>query len=143
MNTKICSHCKVKKPLDDFFNNAAKPDGKAHLCKICQRAYRDKHYRKNPAYYKDKAKAFSANSRAIQKRMKMAATCADCGASYPNEPWLMEFDHLPEHEKLGNISKFAACGQSKKMRSEMLKCEIVCLICHKRRTAKRGGWSSG
>lgn len=35
MNEKSCSQCKVKKSLDDFYNEAAREGGKKAVCKKC------------------------------------------------------------------------------------------------------------
>lgn len=39
MKTKICSKCNVEKPLDKFYNNRNREDGKHCYCKDCQRQY--------------------------------------------------------------------------------------------------------
>ncbi len=44
METKICSRCKIKKPVDDFFRSSMRPDGRTSHCKVCYYL----HYRKNP-----------------------------------------------------------------------------------------------
>jgi hypothetical protein len=31
----LCPKCKLKKPLDNFFNNKSRSDGKSALCKLC------------------------------------------------------------------------------------------------------------
>ena len=36
---KICSKCKIKKPLTEYHNNSSKRDGKASACKECRNAY--------------------------------------------------------------------------------------------------------
>ena len=34
---KICSKCRVTKPLDDFYANSSNSDGRSTFCKICQK----------------------------------------------------------------------------------------------------------
>jgi hypothetical protein len=34
--TKVCGRCKVEKRLDDFYQNATKPDHHNDICKECQ-----------------------------------------------------------------------------------------------------------
>lgn len=66
-NTKICSHCQTRKPLDEFHHNKRFPCGRTAYCKTCKRvadlAYKQKnrkclsqrqseYYRKNIAHYK-------------------------------------------------------------------------------------------
>ncbi len=62
--------------------------------------------------------------------------CTDCGGRFP--PVVMDFDHLPEFEKVDSISVMANHGASKKrILDEIEKCEIVCANCHRIRTAER------
>lgn len=44
--TKICSKCKINKPLDDYYKDARKRDGKFSECKSCNIA-RQKRYKKS------------------------------------------------------------------------------------------------
>lgn len=138
---KICATCKIEMDISCFTSNKSKRDGLNHSCRLCHAKYRKNHYDSNKPYYMAKAKKFSLVARKIQKEMKKSAQCADCAVRYPNEPWLMEFDHLPGFEKMGEVSRFANNGKTKAMREEIAKCEIVCLICHKRRTASRANWT--
>ena len=52
----------------------------------------------------------------------------------------MQWDHLPEFEKLGDLSGgFPARSEAEILR-EIAKCELVCTNCHIIRTFKRNGW---
>ena len=54
----------------------------------------------------------------------------------------MQWDHLPEFEKTGDISggPWAAGRTPEEMLLEIAKCEIVCTNCHTLRTFRRNGW---
>lgn len=39
---KICTRCKDIKPLDEFHNNATRPDGKTDWCKVCASEYKSR-----------------------------------------------------------------------------------------------------
>lgn len=55
----------------------------------------------------------------------------------------MSFDHLPEYEKLANVSDLITKGWGRaKIDAEIAKCEIVCLLCHADRTQYRRGLSA-
>jgi hypothetical protein len=54
----------------------------------------------------------------------------------------MEFDHLDGEEKSKEVSQMVGGGSLRKVKEEILKCELVCVLCHRRRTAKRAGWTS-
>lgn len=45
---KICSVCKVEKPLNDYYNFKAKKDGKSYRCKACDNIAKDKWKAENP-----------------------------------------------------------------------------------------------
>lgn len=130
---KICSKCREDKPLSEYTKNKRKKDGLNHSCKICHRKYVNEHYRKNKKYYKDKAKKQNKKVYKLIKELKENTPCADCGRQYPF--YVMDFDHLKD--KLFNVSWLAKTGQSKKLREEMRKCEIVCANCHRERTWNR------
>lgn len=67
------------------------------------------------------------------------APCTDCGLTYP--PYVMDWDHLPEFEKVKPIGVMVNNRTTKeKILSEIAKCELVCANCHRERTAARGQW---
>jgi hypothetical protein len=62
--------------------------------------------------------------------------CTDCGKHY--RFWRMQFDHLPQFEKLFNISHYKTYTNSLSVvQDEVAKCEIVCANCHADRTHYR------
>ena len=66
-------------------------------------------------------------------------SCTDCGIS---DSRVLEFDHLPEFNKIFDISR-AISGSTRSWNSilnEISKCEVVCANCHRIRTMARGNW---
>ena len=61
--------------------------------------------------------------------------CADCGE---DDPVVLEFDHL--RDKQFAISKGLTDRNWQDVLDEIAKCDVVCANCHRRRTAKRGGF---
>ncbi len=61
--------------------------------------------------------------------------CSDCGRSYL--PEAMEFDHLPGHKKLADVSDLASRGSLAAFIDEIEKCDVVCAICHRIRERDR------
>jgi 5-methylcytosine-specific restriction endonuclease McrA len=61
--------------------------------------------------------------------------CADCGEG---DPIVLEFDHL--RDKRFSISVGLQGRRWQDVLDEIAKCEVVCANCHRRRTAKRGGF---
>lgn len=68
--------------------------------------------------------------------------CTDCPAFYPDEPWLMELDHRDPSDKIDNIGNLVRLGNRENLIAELEKCDVVCAICHRRRSAKMFGWTS-
>lgn len=106
-------------------------------------AYARQYYAKN----KDKHLALVRKNKIGKKKVFQEAIaeykrqpCADCGNKFP--PVCMDFDHLPEHQKLFNISTVTN-GRSgwtlEDLLTEIAKCEVVCANCHRIRTANRRG----
>jgi len=60
--------------------------------------------------------------------------CVDCGE---DDVVVLEFDHL--RDKARGISKMRN-HRWESVLAEIAKCEVVCANCHRRRTARRGGW---
>lgn len=71
MNTKICSKCKIEKPIDEFSKDKNRKDNKYIYCKICQRKELKKHYENNKEKIKLKHKKYyEDNKEKEHKRSK-------------------------------------------------------------------------
>jgi hypothetical protein len=62
--------------------------------------------------------------------------CVDCGEG---DPVVLEFDHLRD-KKFGVAQGFRD-REWQSVLDEIAKCEVVCANCHRRRTARRGGFA--
>jgi len=62
--------------------------------------------------------------------------CVDCGES---DPIVLEFDHIDPSTKSFKISRRISGSTTswKRIYEEILKCEIRCANCHRRRTAQQ------
>lgn len=124
-----CSTCKTTKPLSEFHR---KGNGYRYKCKICQSEYIKQHYVKNKKKYKQSSKNVRKRNREYIQRLKESTPCADCNTHYPH--YVMDFDHLRDKEFC--ISRLSLKGINQ-IKSEILKCEIVCSNCHRQRTYNR------
>jgi hypothetical protein len=68
--TKECTKCRISKPVSEFYNNAARPDGKMSNCKECKKAYdrenrgkQSSRHREWKARNKEQQKAYRAEYR--------------------------------------------------------------------------------
>lgn len=129
---KYCPRCKETKSILEYNKDSNKKDSLTVYCRECSRRY----YEEN----KEKAKANSKkNFKLHYERIILeykTKPCADCGKTYP--PVLMDFDHVPERgPKLFNITNGRRAKD--KLLIEIAKCDVVCAMCHRIRTATRAG----
>lgn len=52
MQEKICSLCKVSKPLEDFYKESRVKDGRARRCKKCHGEKTERYRKENPEVYR-------------------------------------------------------------------------------------------
>lgn len=96
---------------------------------------------KQRAYQKARQKyVASATARRLKRYELLEALkknpCSDCKQTF--HPTAMEFDHLPEHEKIDSITALVTHGASlEAILLEVAKCELVCANCHRVRSAQR------
>jgi hypothetical protein len=77
-----------------------------------------------------------AQAEALVNDIKRRLGCTDCDGDF--EDSALCFDHLPEFEKLGEISVLVEHGRLHALGEEIPKCEVVCRSCHNRRGWQRG-----
>ena len=141
MDTKYCKRCDQTLSISFFTPSKGRYDGLQAYCRECMKKYRLEHYQANKKQYYDRNDKAKARAREYVLELKNNTPCADCGVVYKDEPWLIDFDHLPEFTKVRSISQWVnGYGLTQSLRDEIAKCELVCLICHRRRTAERGKW---
>lgn len=132
--TKVCHACKEEKDIDEFSNRTKAKDGKHTQCKTCSRKYTQRHYKENIKYYVDKSKVTRDSNREYVWEFLQTQSCKDCGNI---NPLLLEFDHLDDFEKDGNISTMIGAVGKETLVKEIEKCEVVCANCHRIRTYRR------
>ena len=72
--------------------------------------------------------------------LKAGKPCTDCGRVNPYQ--VMQWDHLPGYEKLGDISQAFWGRTREEVLAEIAKCDLVCANCHAIRTFSRNGWAT-
>lgn len=127
---KVCGRCKAQLPIESFNRH---PKGRQHWCRDCFRAYFAQRGRKH-VEQSERAKARRLiAARAWVRNYLSAHPCLDCGVSDRD---VLEFDHVAG--KQANISALAYDGASaRRLSAEVARCEVVCVNCHRRRTASR------
>jgi hypothetical protein len=131
--TKHCPKCVRDLPVARFNRNG---DGRQHWCRDCFRAY-----------FRERGDKHRAQSRAARERRRQPARefvrdhltrnpCTDCGE---DEVLVLEFDHHDGGKTAGVAKLLAHAAHLERIRAEVERCEVVCVNCHRRRTAQRAG----
>jgi hypothetical protein len=128
-----CSRCRLVLPLEAFNRMG---DGRQFYCRECFRSYfrarGDKHREQSGAALVARRRRARAHVLAVL----LERPCADCGES---DPVVLEFDHVRGKE--ANLSSLVAEGAKlSRIDQEIARCDVVCVNCHRRRTATRAGW---
>lgn len=136
---KKCSKCKNEKPFDDFGVHNGRSDGLQVRCKECRRTYQNDWYSRNPKLHQKRvAKARNASRKRFQIfiwKYLESHPCVMCGES---NILLLDFDHLEEKDR--NISAMGGLSIESIMK-EIDKCQILCVSCHRKKTAKDFKWA--
>jgi Homeodomain-like domain len=131
--TRRCGRCRRDLPLEAFNRH---PRGRQWWCRDCYREY----FRARGAHHvqqvhEARRRRRRAALRVLEEHLR-ASACTDCGEA---DAAVLEFHHLGA--KRGNVTTLAWDGLSvAALRREIDACEVVCVNCHRRRTARRGSW---
>lgn len=137
---KLCTKCKQLLPIECFGLKKTGTDKRQYQCRDCFARYNRNRYLTNPAKTKEKFSAFSKAVRLANKTKLFeylsCHPCVDCGEA---DPVVLEFDHLKD--KVDSVSNLIRGGMPwHKIEAEIVKCEVRCSNCHKRKTAKLQNW---
>lgn len=140
MTLKNCPMCRLDKSSEEFGKNKSHPDGLQTYCKSCTKIVNAEYYKRTPEK-NDARNASRVKSRAKAQQIvwdHLASNpCVDCGEV---DPVVLEFDHV-RGDKSFNLSEVARRAlHIDTILLEISKCEVRCANCHRRVTARRGGW---
>jgi len=131
--TRCCGRCDATLPLELFGQTRR---GRQGWCRSCFRVYARERGTKHGTQVLRAKERRRARARAIVLRYLADHPCRDC---VERDAVVLEFDHT--RDKVGNVSKMIADGASPAaLREELGKCDVVCVNCHRRRTATRAAW---
>lgn len=135
---RTCTNCKKEKMISEFiFKNKRK--GIRHwICRECRRS-------KRKAQYLGHKKATRERNRRNRLRNMINVysylknhPCIDCGET---DPCTLDFDHKCSKTKTGSIANMSRNTFSwKTIMKEISKCEVRCVNCHRKKTAKERNW---
>lgn len=107
-----------------------------------RRAAGRRHYEKNSDYYKQKARR--RNKRIADENVLRLLDylsehpCVDCDE---DDPVVLDFDHRDGEVKEAYVGTLVHnAGSWERVMREIEKCDVRCANCHRRKTARAGGW---
>ncbi len=138
--TKRCSRCAIVKPRSAFNRSSRNLDGLQVYCKRCSAEV------SHAMYERKVGRSVPPQCRAVYsvprggwlRSLKAGRPCTDCGQVF--DPQVMQWDHLPGFDKVGDISGSWVGRTQEEILGEIAKCELVCTNCHAIRTFRRNGW---
>jgi transcription elongation factor Elf1 len=111
-------------------------------CRVCHAAYRHTHYVANKPDYVRRAITQTKARREENRRQVLLylAThpCVDCGNA---NVLTLEFDHRDPAQKLTEVSRLIPNRRWPRVLAEIEKCDVRCINCHRRKTARDFGWA--
>ncbi len=130
---KLCSTCKVSKPIEEF-NFRYRSKGIRHgYCRDCGKTLTQNHYRRNKRQYIERSMRATIKRRKYLQQLK-SRPCADCGVQYPY--YVMDFDHREGETKIFEMNRVGYVSM-RALKLEIEKCDLVCANCHRERTYQR------
>lgn len=134
-----CARCNQLKNENDFAGPYSSRPRKDAYCRPCRSEYHREYYLANrpEVLRRNGSRKKEERRRRVTEILEYlkAHPCVDCGET---DPIVLEFDHL------GDKSFTVADGMKDKSWAAVLreieKCEVVCVNCHRRRTASRGAF---
>jgi hypothetical protein len=139
--SRWCWACKTTKPSEAFAFRDMKRGLLQGHCRVCHAALRRAHYLKNRSDYIRRAIAQVKRRRDENRkqlyRYLLSHACVDCGEV---DVVVLEFDHRVPAEKIRDIGGLAARRVWASVLKEIEKCDVRCVNCHRRRTARQFNW---
>ena len=126
----LCGHCRQMLPVSNFYVSRL---GRQSWCKACRAEYmrgRGELHRQQTRAARERRRA---KAREFLLELLRRGSCADCGLA---DPVVLEFDHLGS--KTADVAKLVHEGyRLSRVKTEVASCQLVCVNCHRRRTAGR------
>ena len=140
---KRCAKCTELLDLECFSQGR---NGRiASYCKPCTQIYCRAHYARNAETHNKRryqnSKRYIARNRTYTVEYLRTHPCVDCGEA---DILVLEFDHIDPATKKYALSDLSRRGYPlDELKREISKCEVRCIKCHRRRTARQFGWVKG
>ena len=131
---KYCTGCDQDLLDDQFAKNSKKTSGLQTYCRTCKKKMDAAYYQNNREAQRGRINANIEKLKALVMEYKQSRGCKYCSE---NDYVALDFHHRDGNDKESNISRMVADGLSKKLMTEIAKCDIVCSNCHRKLHAGR------
>ena len=131
---KYCTGCEQNLPEDQFAKNSKKTSGLQTYCRSCKKKMDAAYYQGNREAQRERVVANVEKLKQLVMEYKQSRGCRYC---LENDYVALDFHHRDGSEKEANISRMVWDGLSKKLITEIAKCEVVCSNCHRKLHAGR------
>lgn len=134
---KQCTKCLNFKDEVKFSKHSEYSDGLSYWCRECWKIYRKEYRVDNLEKERERDNENRAERIFWIQELKSSTPCVDCAQIH--EPYCMDYDHVPGRgDKIKSISRMVMDNTPKDtILIEITKCNLVCLLCHNRRTQNR------
>lgn len=138
---RTCEKCGRLLPLSEFGIRNKRTGRRNTRCRSCIAAASREHYRRNrESYLRRNRKRQRSASPKRSFRLEYLGThpCVDCGET---DPVLLDFDHRDGETKVNDVARLIWERRWQAAAEEIAKCDVRCVRCHRRKTAREFGWS--
>ncbi len=136
-----CGKCGEHKLSEEFAWRDRALGRRNSYCYPCQRAFCKAHYAANKVEhnrhrYINQRRYYHRNREFIADYL-LSHPCVDCAEA---DPVVLEFDHVKGEKEFDISSMVLRAYAIHRIQAELLKCEVRCANCHRRKTAKQFNW---
>lgn len=128
---KTCSTCKNEKEAHQFRKDKSRVDGLQSYCRDCAKSLQARMYRNNPDKFKAKTEHRRQEKLTFITFLRTSLKCCHCEE---DNGACLDFHHADESQKEFSIAH-ALTRSAAKVKSELLKCIVLCANCHRKHHA--------
>jgi hypothetical protein len=127
--TKVCSKCKMTKPVSAFYRRSSNRDGLQRQCMVCSKGNDKSYYERNQDVLKTRYKN-ERTSRVQSHKQRIANALPRCLICSESDMVSLDFHHVDPAQKSFPLAEAYAYRTWSVILAEIKKCVIVCKNCH-------------
>jgi len=126
-NEKSCSKCGCNRSASEFYRRK-----NGYLSELCRKHFLERRHDGFARWRREKLPIRKAMMRSLLEAYK-SRPCMDCSGEFPT--YCMDLDHRDMTTKTASFSDLVrTCTTKEAFEAELVKCDVVCAICHRIRT---------